>query len=897
MILRRPLPVLPLLPLLVGCGGLPCVADGTCWASLRPPLKGISDDRDADGWPASLDCDPTDPEVHPLAEEVCDRKDNDCDGLNNEGLVELNGWSDFDGDGVGEDWETGCLRRSDAPRVAEGGDCDDSEATVYPGAIERCDGLDNDCDGQIDVDPVSGGAPAWPDADEDGATGSLSPSEVCTGTPGWTDAPSAAVDCDDSRAAAHPGAPERCNGLDDSCDGLPETLDDTRIRDRDSRVRFYRDADGDGFGAAEAPRRQACALPAGFALEAGDCDDLDADASPLGLETCDGRDQDCDGLIDEDATDARLFYIDADGDGVGGASEVWACEGGPGLSRRGGDCDDADPARAPDAVEDCGAAVDLNCDGLVGDVDHDGDGWPACLDCDDADPARAPDALELCDEGQTDEDCDGLVDDEDASVAGELPTFVDADGDGVGEAPGPWVCALSAGLSAADGDCDPADARVYPGAPERCGAALDFDCDGLPGACSTRNTTDEAAVSIGPSPQLWPQPGGGLWALQPADDAGPDRLVLLGPDRLDRGRDLPLWPADAAAPGLARGEGFGAAALAHVDLDGDGLGDLIVGAPLADGAAGQEGRVSLFLGGAVQHLAGLGAGGEFGAALLSPPGMEAGRLWVGSPGLAEDAGAVYAFADPRAARTVEGADRVIWGELPGGRLGETLVSVGDLDGDGAPEVGVGCAACGPEGMATLLLFDGAPASQVASEASLRLLAPRSWGPSPVVVAAPADLDNDGRDDLVVGLPAADLGAVDGGAVRILRSSTREHWQQPAAVSLGAEADGQLNATEAGQALGASLSRLPGDGGPGDLLVGAPGAEGTGAIYRLPVDAPVGAGLLPAPYLRGGEQSPGAGSALWVGDLNGDDAPDLLVGCGSQHALLLGGEGGLLLSAD
>jgi hypothetical protein len=139
--------------------------------------------------------------------------------------------------------------------------------------------------------------------------------------------------------------------------------------------------------------------------------------------------------------------------------------------------------------------------------------------------------------------------------------------------------------------------------------------------------------------------------------------------------------------------------------------------------------------------------------------------------------------------------------------------------------------------------------------------------------------------------------VDGGAVRILRSSIREHWQQPSAVSLGAEADGQLNATEAHQALGASFSRLPGDGGPGDLLVGAPGALGLGAVYRLPVDEAVGAGALPTPYLRGGAQSPGAGSALWVGDLNGDRAPDLLVGCGSRHALLLGGTGGLVLSAD
>jgi hypothetical protein len=83
-------------------------------------------------------------------------------------------------------------------------------------------------------------------------------------------------------------------------------------------------------------------------------------------------DNDCDGDIDENAVDATTWYTDADGDGHGDASEtVEACEAPQGAVASAADCDDADAAKNPDAVEGCGVSEDMNCDGVFVPADCD----------------------------------------------------------------------------------------------------------------------------------------------------------------------------------------------------------------------------------------------------------------------------------------------------------------------------------------------------------------------------------------------------------------------------------------------------------------------------------------------------------------------------------------------
>ena len=101
-----------------------------------------------------------------------------------------------------------------------------------------------------------------------------------------------ASDCQDADPDVHPGASERCNGVDDDCDG---SIDPPTSVDAGT---FYRDADGDGAGAASV---RACTMPAGWSRVGGDCDDGSRLRAPGRAETCDSLDNDCDGAVDDGA--------------------------------------------------------------------------------------------------------------------------------------------------------------------------------------------------------------------------------------------------------------------------------------------------------------------------------------------------------------------------------------------------------------------------------------------------------------------------------------------------------------------------------------------------------------------------------------------------------------------
>jgi len=146
----------------------------TCYFYIDPPC--VSVDNDNDGYSPPSDCDDDNPLVHPEAAEVCDGKDNDCDGAVDEGCYT-------------------CPIDRDGDSVMECDDCNDNDRTVYPGAVEVCDGKDNDCDGAVD----EGCCVCYDDKDGDGYSD-------C-----W--------DCNDNDNTVYPGAKELCDGIDNDCDG------------------------------------------------------------------------------------------------------------------------------------------------------------------------------------------------------------------------------------------------------------------------------------------------------------------------------------------------------------------------------------------------------------------------------------------------------------------------------------------------------------------------------------------------------------------------------------------------------------------------------------------------------------------------------------------------------
>ena len=96
------------------------------------------------------DCDDDDAMVYPGADEWCNGADDDCDGEVDElGAVDGETWyADTDGDGYGSPDEAVDSCSGLAGYVDNDGDCDDTDDTTYPGAIEGCDGVDKDCDGE-----------------------------------------------------------------------------------------------------------------------------------------------------------------------------------------------------------------------------------------------------------------------------------------------------------------------------------------------------------------------------------------------------------------------------------------------------------------------------------------------------------------------------------------------------------------------------------------------------------------------------------------------------------------------------------------------------------------------------------------------------------------------------
>ncbi|MBK7808987.1 MAG: T9SS type A sorting domain-containing protein [Saprospiraceae bacterium] len=448
------------------------------------------------------DCIADDADINPGATEICDGKDNDCDGQTDEGLT-TRYYFDFDGDGYGEAVSFIDACAPDGFYTATMvGDCVADDADINPGATEICDGKDNDCDGQTDEGLTTR---YYFDFDADGYGEELSFIDACAPDGFYT--ATLVGDCVADDADINPAATEVCDGIDNDCDGSIDEgvlttyyadvdqdgfgnpssstqacaqpggyvtnntdCDDNDPLEKPGQV-WFDDTDNDGYGQTGAASITQCMRPTGYRAASellatsGDCNDNNNTINPAATEVCDGIDNDCDGSIDEGVL--TTYYADVDADGFGNpSSSTQACAQPGGYVTDNTDCDDNDPLEKPGQV-------------WFDDTDNDGYGQTGaasitqCMrptgyraasellatsgDCNDNNNTINPAATEVCD--GIDNDCDGSIDE------GVLTTYyADVDADGFGNpSSSTQACAQPGGYVTDNTDCDDNDPLEKPG--------------------------------------------------------------------------------------------------------------------------------------------------------------------------------------------------------------------------------------------------------------------------------------------------------------------------------------------------------------------------------------------------------------------------------------------------
>lgn len=803
---------------------------------------------------ADTDCDDADADVHPGAAETCNDVDDDCDGvIDPDDSLGVTAWhADADADGFGNAADV--VYACDAPteRVSDASDCDDTNPAVNRGATELCNGVDDNCDGDIDPSASADALEWYSDADGDGFGDPSSGAPSCTQLTGTV---SDASDCDDTNLAVHPGAGERCNGVDDDCDG---TTDPAESEDASS---WYADADGDSFGDGVLATT-ACTAAAGWVADDTDCDDADGSVFPGAIEVCNGLDDDCDTVVDPDSSaDASTWYVDDDGDGYGDASR---------------------------SSISCSAPADS-----VGDAS----------DCDDAAAGAYPGAAETC-EG-TDEDCNGAIDD---NATDGIDVSTDGDGDGFGDpATTTRLCSKSAGQVEDDTDCDDTDSTVHPDADELCWNGADDDCDSF-------DSTDPDCAPLGSGSASVVVAEGGLGATLNGAVAFVETSGGGGRDAIAFGvsstagsvwvfqtivADAPIAVesyADINIDGVSASDAFGASLAAVGDMDGDGTEELAVGASGVDTTGAGAGAVYVFdmtaaatavtsAASADVILGGRAAGDGAGASVASAGDLDGDGLddlILGAPG--DDlggaaAGAVWvAFGGEGSHTLALGTDAVFVGEMPSDGLG-LGAGVGDMDGDGHPDLAISATAndAGGTSAGRVYLFRGPFHARryEAGAASLKITGAAAGDMFGTALAA-GDIDADGNRDLLSSAPGHDEGtSASAGAVTLFQGPLPAGYMESDAADLLIVGDAASDSVSA-VASGADLDQDGWD----DVLVGAVGEDllGAGVGGAFLFYGPLASGTLrpsDADAALAEAGSAGAGSRLAMGgDIDGDGYPDL-----------------------
>lgn len=583
-----------------------------------------------------------------------------------------------------------------------------------------------------------------------------------------------------------------------------------------------------------------------------------------------------------DVDDLRPWHRDADRDGWGSdLLTTTACVPPPGYVSRGGDCNDASAAFHPFAVElNCLDAADYSCDGSVLGDDRDADGFAACLgDCDDGDAEVHPDQDERCGD-EADNDCDQRIDDASAVDATDWRPDSDLDGYGNGDVVfrgcTPPTFFLQEPVTVG-GDCDDYEPAVHPGVAERCDG-VDADCDG---------TIDEDALDALDWFVDADRDGAGDFASHErsctpptngvlnADDCN-DALSYLRPGRIEvcnqrdddcdglwyRGGRVPASDASWTVRGDPADLRFGARITTVPDADGDGDNELaVVATLLSGGAVVQVGRMdpvqgeydwSTDLGSDLRgwslRVSDDARSSEFGAALVGADfdGDGHGDLAIGAPGAEHDAalatGKVVVFFGPFDGRDVtpDEADGVIYGAFGGDRAGQTL--------------------------------------------------------------AAADLDHDGRAELLVAAPGFDAGFVEDetvegphqggqGALFIVPGPRdRESWRANLL-----DTEPRMLGLQEGDRLGSALAVIGDTNGDRRVEVVVSSREGGARDegYALVLDVPVPLsilGMYPSAVITATRPFGHAGTSLAAGDFSGDGVGDIAIGDGRQRVWIVPGTG-------
>ncbi|MGB0638834.1 MAG: MopE-related protein [Myxococcota bacterium] len=616
-------------------------------------------------------------------------------------------------------------------------DCDDTEAAAYPGADERCDGIDNDCDGQTDESDAIDQSTFFSDLDGDGYGNADSPITAC-------EAPSNTVeddtDCDDTDISVNPGATEVWyDGVDSDCAG---DVDDDR--------------DGDGF-------------PGG--PDGTDCDDEEPLAYPMAEEICgDGIDNNCDGSLGECGLSGEIMAIEAHARLLGAGDDTYA---GASVAFLGDINDDTFSDMligSPRLDTTLGANVggvtivsgsisgitelaelpgiygvqagwlagsgvvapgDLNLDGtedLLIIVPGDDGVEPESLDTGDPLAVTHAGAVHFFSGPIT---RDTLLDTSIHMFRGEITNHGIGAVSVIGDQGGDGRSEVTFGLSNDDRRGDGAGAVIMINSP---------------------------------------------WS----GDTGPDEGLRLG--------------------GSGPGEAAGSALASPGDLNGDGLDDLIIGAPMAESAppgspyeAADSVRVDagavyvvygpilrdLFLDDADAIHVGEHDSDHAGSTLAAPGDVNGDGLddlMVGAPGWDReypDTGTAYIVYGPAArGGTLGGAHVKLRGVEGYGRAGFSISGAGDTDGDGHREVLVGADQAGSGAGVVYLIHGHIPGTHDVDEGIAQFVGASVGDSFGTSIAGGMDMNGDGLDDILIGAPGEDTAGDNAGAAYLYLGEPR-----------------------------------------------------------------------------------------------------------------------------